>query len=63
MCRDKKHWNEIQFLTETGVRNSLQVLNLLRSIKLHVSTLFIVLFFRRRTVIIYEMTYFNSIQL
>ena len=57
---DKNHWNEIQFLTETGVRNSLKVLDLLRSIKLYVSVLFIVLFFRPRRVITYEMTYFNS---
>ena len=42
---DKKPWNEIQFLTDTGVRNSLQVLDLLRSSKLHVSILFIVLSF------------------
>ena len=33
-----KHWNEIQFLTKIGVQNSLQVLDLLRSIKLHVLT-------------------------
>ena len=50
---DKKHWSEIQFLPETGVRNSLQVLDLLGSIKLHVLTLFIVLFFRRKRVILF----------
>ena len=42
---NKKHWNEIQFLTETGVRNLLQVLDLLRSSKLHMLILFIVLSF------------------
>ena len=57
---NKKHWNEIQFITETDVRNSLQVFDLLRPIKLHVSILFVVLLIQRKRVLTYEMTYFNS---
>ena len=53
-------WQQEAFLTETGVRNSLQVLDLLSNIKLHVLILFIVLFVQQRRVITYETTYFNS---